>query len=83
MKLKPEQVMGSLFAVIGLVAGFLSVQLGANMFSYVVPLVIYAGATFGMTKVFTNKKPKWFLINGSISFFLVWLVAWIFLFNTF
>lgn len=82
MKLKPEQIMTIIFTCFGIVMGFLSFFLGKGLFSKIIPLLLYAVSLFIFHKIYSNKKQKWIITNSIIPFILIWLITWVFIFNT-
>jgi len=79
--MKPEQKIGMASTAIGAAAGTAAAFLGTGMLGLGVGIAGYA-ATFLLSKTFDDsKKTKWVLLNSLPSFFLVWLVSWIIVFN--
>lgn len=80
--MKLEQILALAYLVLGVASGFISNFLGNITLGLAVPLVIYA-ISFGiLVKLISYKKKNWLVVNSLITFILVWLVVWIFLFNT-
>lgn len=76
-----EQKLISIFSLLGIVSGFISNYFRIFSLSLILPLVIYCLVFLILTKFIKEKKIKWMITNSLITFILVWLVVWIFLFN--
>ena len=79
--MKPEQKMAMVFSVFGVAMGLFSNYVGVLALAFVVPIAGYVGLTFAMSKMEREKKVKWVVVNSAMVFVLVWIIAWIFLFN--
>lgn len=79
--MKPEQKFAIIFTVFGAAMGAFSTYIGILALSFAVPIVGYIAMLFLMRRIETSKKMKWIVTNSIMSFLLVWLVSWIFIFN--
>ncbi len=79
--MKPEQKSGIIFSVFGVAMGAFSSFVGILVLAFVIPIVGYVAMLFVMSKIESTKKMKWVVMNSIVSFLLVWLVSWIFIFN--
>lgn len=76
-----ERMLTLMYFVLGLAMGILSnyldtlLSLGIGIFLYVVSF--FAAKTF----IGEGKKLSWYILNTLVTFVLVWLITWIFLFN--
>ena len=76
-----ERKLTLIYFILGIGMGVLSVYLNA-MISLGIGVVLYI-ISFFIVKVYLreNKKFAWYVMNTLLTFVLVWLVTWIFLFN--
>lgn len=79
--MKIERIVIIVFSILGLVAGMSSYYLTDLMFAIPLSAIIYLIPSLAMSKLFKGKKKKWFTQNSLITFILVWLVVWIFLYS--
>jgi len=71
-------VVHSVFAVL---AGWLAVYIGNNLYGGVVGIVVLIAVGFGVEKAVKEKGFKWWLANGLIVYLFLWLVSWAYFFN--
>jgi hypothetical protein len=76
-----EQKTTAIFAVLGFASGFFSTYIHDLWVALVVPSIAYL-AVVALCVRAVRRKRRSYLTNSFVSFFLVWLVVWIFLFNT-
>ncbi|MEK6909600.1 MAG: hypothetical protein AABW61_00825 [Candidatus Aenigmatarchaeota archaeon] len=76
-----ERKLALIYFVLGIAMGILSPYLNV-MLSVGIGVVLYV-ISFFIAKKFTgeNKKFSWYVLNTLLTFVLVWMVTWIFLFN--
>ena len=76
-----ERKLTFIYFVLGLGMGLLSIYL-SSIISLVIGIAIYL-ITFFVTKriIAKDKNFTWYLINTLLTFALVWLITWIFIFN--
>lgn len=79
--MNPERKLTLIYFVLGIAMGVLSTYLNV-MLSVGIGVVLYL-ISFFIAKKFTgeNKKFSWYVLNTLLTFVLVWMVTWIFLFN--
>jgi len=82
---KIERTILFVFLALGILTGFASnyfnKTLGNLAFALITPFVVYLAAQAPFMKFVKDKKKKWIFYNTFPTFFLIWLVAWIFLHN--
>lgn len=80
--MKPEQKMGAVFAAVGIVMGIVSALLrGTLIAAIILPIVAYVVMIFASKRIESSKNMKWAVMSSLPSFFLTWIVSWIFVFN--
>jgi len=79
--MKVERLVFILFTALGFVGGMISVWIKNLFLSVTVPLVLYVVVTVALLKFFEEKRRKWMIYNGLITFVLVWIVIWISFYN--
>ncbi len=77
-----ERTLNLTYLILGLAMGFLSFYLKDNMLSLGIGIAVY-GATFFVLRRFVGKdKPvHWYIANTLLTFALIWLITWIFIYN--
>ncbi len=80
--MKLEQILTLAYSGLGLISGFISNYLKSITLGLGVPIAIYIISYIILMKLVSYKKKSWLTANSLITFILVWLVVWIFLFNT-
>ena len=78
--MKPENVSFTIFVVLGILMGFVSVLINSGKIAFLVAFFVMLIVGKILEKVY-NEKPSWWLKNGGILYFLLWLVFWIFSYN--
>jgi len=83
--MKAEQIITSVYVLLGIVFAFLSNYL-IKSFSNIllaisVPFVFYALSVGPLLKLGKFHKKNMLISNSLVTFFFVWIVAWIILFN--
>lgn len=69
------------YFILGITMGLLSTRLDAVL-SFGIGAVLYIVSFFLVKKIVSeNKKFLWYVMNTLVTFALVWLVTWVFLFN--
>lgn len=83
-----EQIIILIYACLGVGVGLIS-----NFFTstasphqnlataLLVPLAVYFASLAFLLRTIQQKKKRWLVYNSFMTFILVWLVVWIFLFN--
>ncbi len=79
--MQTEQLTILAFSILGIVAGFVSNYLDVIM-AVLVAFSIYTVSTILFLKFAKSKKTKILVINGMVTFLPIWLIVWIFLFNS-
>ena len=80
--MKIVQAITLAFTGMGIIAGFVSNYIQGILLAALSALLIYTVSYLILVKIVGYKKRSWLLYNSLITFVLVWLVVWIFLFNT-
>lgn len=71
-----------LFAVLGIVIGYISFLIKSNIASFVIMVIVLVAAKFlGQRMVKEKKDSKWWLGNGLVVYILLWFVAWTIFYN--
>lgn len=68
-------------AVLGIVAGYVSVWLMDVLFAVAVAIVILIVTGYVTEMIVKKKGIKWWLTNGGALYIIVWIVSWVYLFN--
>jgi len=85
--MKEQRIIVLLFTVLGLICGYLSDYLFSSFenaglpLAVITPLLICVVSISLTSKYIRGKKKSWMISNTFITFILVWLVIWIFLYN--
>lgn len=82
--MKAEQIITSVYVAFGIIFGFISNYVTKNLNVYiaiVIPLIFYAVTVGPLFRLGKLHKRKMLVSNSIITFFCVWIVAWIILFN--
>ncbi len=79
--MKTDQIVVLVFLILGAVSGVISAYIKNTALAGLVPLVLYAAANVLFTKFIKSKRLKLIFLNSFATFFPVWLIVWIFLFN--
>ena len=76
-----ERTLTVIYFILGIGMGILS-NYADTMLSVGIGVAVYI-ASFFITKQMVGEKKKlsWYVLNTLLTFVLVWLVTWIFLFN--
>jgi hypothetical protein len=80
-ELRHSRISIGLHTITGIIAAFLAVQLGGGLYALATAILILIITGFASEKLVGRKGIKWWITNGAILYLLVWLIAWIFLFN--
>lgn len=75
-----EQKLTIVYSIIGIASGFVS-NFFTLLYAVSIPLVAYSISFVFLVRLIKHKKILWLLSNSFITFVLVWLVAWIFIYN--
>lgn len=76
-----ERSLTLIYLVLGIVTGVLSNYWNMTI-SIAVGIVLYLASFFIIRQIATERKKfSWYVLNTLLTFVLVWLVTWIFLFN--
>jgi hypothetical protein len=76
-----EQGLNIIYAAMAIGVGFLSVSLSSVM-AAAVAIGVYAASFAVMKFKIKTKKTKWLVMNSLITYLLIWILTWTFLFNT-
>lgn len=77
--MKQKQKMNAVFILLGLVCGILTSYLTNMIISISITLLVFFVALVSLKKLIKINQQMFF--DLFVSFFLIWLVTWIFLFN--
>lgn len=75
-----------LSSAVGMVAGYASFLLASPLLALVLAVAVAAVLNFVMGKLAKDVAPekrgaKWWLVNGGLSYFLLWFVFWVLFLN--
>jgi H+/Cl- antiporter ClcA len=80
-----EKIITLVFLALGVLLGFVSnyfIKTFNNLnYALTIPLLVYFIAQSPFMKMVKEKKKRWIFYNSFLTFALVWILAWIFLFN--
>jgi len=81
--MKLEQKIVAAYLLVGLVCGILSNYLASINLAYalLVPLGIYFVTLVPLVKVVKERRFRMLISNSLVTFFLVWIMVWVFLYN--
>ena len=83
--MKAEQSLAAIYLVLGAATGFASNYLMKNFGSFllamILPLAVYAVSLIPLFRTVKLKKRNWLIQNSLITFFLVWFIIWVFIYN--
>ena len=81
--MKVEQKTVAVYMVIGFLCGIFSNYLTSiNLtLSLLVPVAVYFGTLLPLIRIVKERKFRVLISNSLITFFLVWLMIWVFLYN--
>ena len=82
MTTKLARILTLAYAGLGTAAGYISSMVEGSLIAVVAAFLVYTVSYAVLVKMVTYKKRSWLVGNTIITFILVWLVVWIFLFNT-
>jgi len=75
-----DQITVIIFSALGAMAGIIS-NLFAGFLSFLIPLIVYFVACYSLIRSSKSKKTS-LILNSLVTFILVWLLVWIFLYNS-
>jgi len=83
LNMRIEQKIVAVYSVVGLVCGVLSNYLTAlNLtFALLVPVAGYFATLLPLVRIVKERKFRMLLSNSLITFFLLWIMIWVFLYN--
>lgn len=76
------QILTLVYIGLGIAAGYISIFFYNRLLSVLISFLIYMISYVILIKLVPYKKRSWLVTNSLITFILIWLVVWIFLFNT-
>lgn len=79
--MKVEQLMTLMYSFLGIVCGFVSQYFKTLMFSLTIPVLAYVASVIIMSKFVKSRRMKWLISNSFVTFVLIWLLTWVFLYN--
>lgn len=80
--LKPQRISVVVHTILGFVAGYLSLYFSKFWYSLGASIILLLIIGFVTQKTFgKGKDRKWWLGNGAVIYILIWIMAWILLFN--
>ncbi len=81
-ELKPQRLAVVLHTITGLIAGYLSLYFSRFWYALGPAILLMLISGFITQKTFgKGKDKKWWMGNGAVIYLLVWIMAWIVLFN--
>ncbi len=75
------QILTLVYIGVGIAAGYISNFFDNRLLAVLISFLIYMVSYVVLIKAVAYKKRGWLVANSLITFILVWLVVWIFLFN--
>lgn len=79
--MEDEKKSSLIHLIVGGIAGAISYTLNSVTYSILVALIIGFLLGKNLEKYTEEKSFKWWVGNGLIIYFFIWIVSWIFLFN--
>lgn len=83
--MKAEQIITIVYVTLGIVFGLVSNYVlrtfSSIILAILIPIIFYAVSVGPLFKLGKLQKRKMLVSNSIITFFIVWIVAWIILFN--
>jgi len=70
-----------LFAVAGVLAGYISFLFKNNYYALGVLIIGFVIASFAVQKLLGKKEGKWIFANGGFLYILFWFVIWVLFYN--
>lgn len=80
--MKLLRVLTLIYIGLGIAAGYVSNLIQNRTIAILSAFLIYMVSYIVLVILVRHKKKHWLVSNSLITFILVWLVVWIFLFNT-
>ena len=80
---KFDQKLVGIYSIMGTVCGFISNYLTATNLSYslMIPLGVYALSAVPLLRMTKEHKTQKVVSNSILTFLLVWIMVWVFLYN--
>lgn len=75
-----ERKLTIIYFVLGVGMGVISKYIDA-LLSLAIAIAVYAISAFVLRRQGEGKKLSWYVLNTLLTFVLVWIVTWIFVFN--
>ncbi len=75
-----ERTLTFIYFTLGIFMGVVSLFLDVSIIVGVAA-ILYAVSFFVFRKMARDKKTSWYITNTLVTFILVWLVTWIFIYN--
>ena len=77
-----EKTLSLIYLILGLGMGMLSFNLRNNLYSAAIGIALY-GVSFMVLRRFVGKDKtiQWYIGNTLVTFALIWLITWIFVYN--
>jgi len=82
LELKQSRISIILHMITGTIAGYASSALG-SLYGIGIAILLLFVSGFVAEKIVSKKGIKWWLGNGAVLYFFVWIVSWILFFNIF
>lgn len=76
-----DRSLALVYLALGILSAYISTILGSLLFSIILPVAVYAISLIVLARIVKDKKLSWLIGNTVWIFVLVWLTAWVFLFN--
>lgn len=69
--------------LLAIVIGYISLFLGSGWYALVLAVVVLIALGRGLEKLVGARGRKWWLGNGAVIYFLLWIMSWVFFYNIF
>lgn len=76
-----EKISTLIYIALGALSGFISNAFNVFIVPVAIPAAIFAFSIYFLLKRFNPNKKRKFIIENLVTFILIWLLVWIFLFN--
>ena len=82
-KLNESRMMIIIHVIVGITVGYFSFLIENGWYSFGLAVLILLGLGFILEKVVIREKRgvKWWMANGGMIYFFVWIITWTVLFN--
>ena len=80
-EINASRISFGIHSVVGVIAGYLSIFMPRALYSIGLAILILIATGYVTEFVLKKKGIKWWLSNGGMFYFLVWILTWVFFFN--